>query len=390
MLDNKPIPTNKSLRIAVVGMRGIPSNYSGIERVGEELYPKLAERGHQITVFARPTENTAKTSDFRGVLVVQTNILPWSPLETLSQAVTTFIPATWYGRFDLVHLHALAPALFSFGYRWKRIPTVWTIHGLDWQRAKWKGPGAVVLKQSERFGVRSVNEIIVVSSDLKKYYWENYGRATTVIHNAVSFGDIPPPGDFRIADYGLHDGQYLLFVGRIVPEKRIDDLIIAYRQVRTDCKLVIVGSGPEKYENYLRQLAQDDPRLIFTGALDKIGVYSLLRAAQAFVLPSELEGLPVALIECINQSLPAVVSDIPPHRELFEQVSEYDLFFKVRDTKELAFQISRVLNNQEKYRSIARRAQAKIQSKLLVEQMVERTEDVFQRAATAYRDKQTV
>src|SRR6185295_11492746 len=178
--------TFQKLRIAVVGMRGLPSSYSGIERVGEQLYPALRRRGHEITVFGRRSHMTEPVSEFLGVKVVQTPTADWAPLETVSQAFSSFPYASQRGKFDVVHVHAEAPALTLIGYWLKRIPIVWTIHGLDWQRARWKGPGSIILKQAERSGVRFADEIIVVSNDLKEYFWRQYNRNTNLVYNALN------------------------------------------------------------------------------------------------------------------------------------------------------------------------------------------------------------
>jgi glycosyltransferase involved in cell wall biosynthesis len=380
-----PAYSRRPLRIAVVGMRGMPSNYSGIERVGEELYPALVERGHEVTVFARPGNSPADIADFRGVRVIRTGGISWPPLETLSQSLSTFRRAAQAHRFDLVHLHALAPALIAAGYRARRVPTILTVHGLDWQRARWKGLGSLVLKQAERCGVRFANEIIVVSTALQEYYRTSYGRATTVVHNALDFPESETAAHSPdLARYDLQPDQYILFVGRLVPEKRIDDAINAFRSLKTDCKLAIVGSGPRRYTEYLQSLAQPDRRVIFTGRLEQDEVRSLFKGAAAFVLPSELEGLPLSLIEGIGYGVPAIVSDIPPHRELLDSDGSNGLFFRVRDTTGLKMQFSRALSEREERRRVARDAQANLRARFSVKEMVNRTEQVFLRAAARH------
>jgi glycosyltransferase involved in cell wall biosynthesis len=274
------------------------------------------------------------------------------------------------------------------GYRLKRVPTVLTVHGLDWQRAKWKGVGAVVLKQAERCGVRFADEIIVVSSSLKDYFFEQYTRHTTLIHNAIKFQPASLPGDGSvIAQYGLRPQRYVVFVGRLVPEKRVDDLIRAFRQVETDFKLAIVGEGAAGHVSDLKSLAGSDPRIIFTGLQEQARLHELFHFAAAYVLPSELEGFPLSLMECIGHGVPAIVSDIPPHRELLEPVRDYNLFFSVRNAAELSERLSGVLSDPQRYRQLAEAAREYVRQAFSIEQMVDRTEEVLLRAFNRHRSR---
>jgi glycosyltransferase involved in cell wall biosynthesis len=373
--------TFRRLRIAVVGMRGLPSTYSGIERIGEQLYPALRRRGHKITVFGRKTHMTEAVNEFRGVNVVQTSTIDWQPLETLSQAFSSFFRASQRGEFDVVHVHAEAPALLLMGYWLKRIPTVWTIHGLDWQRARWKGAGSMILKQAERSGVRFADQIIVVSNALKEYFWRQYNRHTNLVYNALTSELVATECDnAAITRHELQPQHYVIFVGRLVPEKRVDDLINAFRQLKTDSKLVVIGTGSPGYVSYLKMLAELDRRIIFTGLLERPALAPVFRSAAAYVSASELEGFPMSLLECVEHSVPAVVSDIAPHRELLEGVARYDLFFRVGDLSALSARLSSVLNNPRHYQEVAQTAREHLHKKFPFEKMVDSTENIFLKA----------
>jgi glycosyltransferase involved in cell wall biosynthesis len=377
-----PRASHRALRIGVVGLRGMPSNYSGIERVSEELYPSLVERGHEVTVYCRPHHQTESRSEFKGVRLVQTGAIAISQVETFSQAISSFLYSVRAGRFDVIHLHALAPALVSAGYRLKRVPTVLTIHGLDWQRAKWKGLGSIVLKQAERWGVRYADEIIVVSQDLKDYFWKRYARRTTLVYNAIDFSEKvsaePCPAAMT---YGLRPQRYVIFVGRLVPEKRVNDLITAFGRLESDYNLVIAGDGASGYVSRLKGLARRDKRILFVGQQTRSQLRELFSCAAAYILPSELEGFPLSLIECVGYGVPAIASDIPPHRELLGSIKGYDLLFRVRDTTDLTARLARVLSRPQQYKRVAEIAREHVKSKLSLEEMVDRTEEVLIRAA---------
>jgi glycosyltransferase involved in cell wall biosynthesis len=241
------------------------------------------------------------------------------------------------------------------------IPAVATVHGLDWQRAKWKGLGAKVLKYSEGSMLRNVDRVVVVSRELQRYYAEQYGRETVYIPNGVEpVRDSDYTNSTVLQEFGLTPRHYLLYLGRLVPEKRVEDLILAYRAVHSSCKLVIAGeSGFTKgYVASLRFLAAEDPRVVFTGLQKHSAAHGLLHNASVVVAPSALEGLPMSLLECMQHGTPAVVSDIPPHRELLGSIAGYDLFFPTANTQALRAKLELVLGAQVKYRQIAEDAKA--------------------------------
>jgi glycosyltransferase involved in cell wall biosynthesis len=353
----------RKLRIAVIGPRGVPSSYSGVERVTESLYSVLAERGHAITVYSRPEYVQGRSHVYRGMRLVRTPVLEGRSFGTVSHVVTSSLHAVVRGGYDVVHLHALAPGLVSPLFRSLSIPTVATVHGIDWQRAKWKGLGSAVLRRAERWMVRNVDEIITVSRDLEQYYIEQYGRPTRVIPNGTDVTrDGVPPDAAWLASVGLEPGRFIVSVARHVPEKRIEDLIAAFRMVDLPLQLALVGdsSHTDAYAAGLRRLAGGDPRIVFTGAQPRHRIEDLCRGAAAFVLPSELEGMPMALLQALEMGVPSIVSAIPVHCELLAAIADYDLHFPPRDAPALAERLSRLCAEPDRYRRMAMRMQAHV------------------------------
>jgi glycosyltransferase involved in cell wall biosynthesis len=374
--------TRRALRLAVVGVRGMPSarGYGGIERACEGLYSRLAARGHEITVFCRsgvPVPPTYRGMRLRALPAVRTR-----SLETLSHAAVSVAVALAGSRFDLVHLHALAPGLFAPACRARGIPSVVTVHGLDWQRARWRGLGSRVLRLAERTIARSADGIVVLTQDLAAHFQRVYGRATTVIPNGV---EPVPPADPRdldaLAAFGLTACRYALYVGRLVPEKRIQDLIAAFEDVPGPHRLAIVGecSYDDGYARGLRARAAADPRIVFTGAQQGSMLGTLFRGAAALVLPSELEGLPMVLLEALQYGLPAVASDIPPHRELLGRIEGYDLFFPVGDHRAITDRLARVVGDPLGYARVAERGRAMVLAEYDWEAVADRTEALYER-----------
>lgn len=376
--------SSRRLRIAAIGLRGLPSAYSGLERSSEGLYAELARRGHEITVYCRPEYVPAPGATHRGIRLQSAPALKRRSLDTLSHVTASTLHALVRGRHDVIHLHALAPGLLAPLCRLAGVPVVGTVQGLDWQRAKWKGAGSAVLRRAERALVRNADEIIVVSRDLQAYFAETYGRATRWVPNGVEpvaahSADDAAAHARALADLGLEPGSYVLFAGRLVPEKRVQDLITAFRAVPGPQRLAIAGEGgyTDGYVRELHELAAADPRITFTGFQSGTALEALFRNAAAYVLPSELEGLPMSLLECMQYGTPAIASGIPPHVELLGDVAGYDLFFPAGDAAALADRLQRVLSDPARYAPVAARAQDHVRRAHSWRAVADATEAVF-------------
>lgn len=368
------------LNIACIGTRGIPSNYSGLERACEGLYSALAKRGHAITVYCRPQLTEDTPQKYRGIQLRSVPGIRSKSLDTLSHVGASLAHALLFGHYDIIHLHALAPCVYSRLCRASGVPTVTTIHGLDWQRAKWKGLGARVLQFAETTMVRNVDQILVVSRDLQEYFANRYGRKAAYLPNGVEpVSDSEFEESTVLQEFGLKSRGFILYLGRLVPEKRIEDLLIAYRGVQSHYKLVIAGESgfTDSYVADLRGLGAADARVVFVGLQKKAAVHQLLHHALLFASPSALEGLPMSLLECMQHATPAVVSDIPSHRELVGMVEGYDLFFPPANIGALQTQLRRALQGQEEYRRIAEAGKAFVLKVHSWPEIAERTEAVL-------------
>jgi glycosyltransferase involved in cell wall biosynthesis len=390
-VDNSPArspSSDRPLHIAVIGVRAIPNDYSGLERSCECLFPLLVERGHDVTVYCRPGALTPMPQNYRGVRLVVTQALSGRSLETLSHATTSLAHAMVRG-YDLIHFHALAPNLLASICKLAKMPTVTTVHGLDWQRAKWTGMGSYILKLSERFMVRNIDEIICVSRDLQNYYMHTYNRETTYIPNGIGLvKEISQPSEIVLRKFGLQDHAYIAFVGRLVPEKRVHDLIKAFATIDTRYRLAVVGDGrhSQDYARLLYDLARSDPRVVFTGHQSGEALWTLQSRAAVYVSPSELEGLPIAVLESMAYGVPTVLSDIPPHRELLNGADANDLFFRVGETLDLADRLRSVMANPQKYNASALRARAAAGRHFSWSDAAASTERVYYQATRSRQD----
>jgi glycosyltransferase involved in cell wall biosynthesis len=306
-----------SLRIAMIGTRGMPANYGGVETVVDVLARELVKRGHEVTVFCRSEDYESHPPMLDGVHLVY---LPSSDSPGIGAMIHALRGAIYtIGRgFDIVHFHALGPGLMAILTRlFSRSKTVVTVHGRDDKRDKWGRMARMILRVAATSSARVPHATLVVSESLAAEYAKEFGRATTVVPNSTH-PIAPMPAGQTLERFGLTQGHYFVSVGRLVPEKAPHELIAGYREAHTDLPLVIVGgaAGTEDYEHHLRDLADKDERIIFTGPLYGDELAEILTNAGVFVTSSHLEGLPTALIEAGRAALPIIASDLPPHREI--------------------------------------------------------------------------
>ncbi|MAS54335.1 MAG: glycosyltransferase family 4 protein [Nocardioides sp.] len=307
-----------SLKIAMLGTRGLPASFGGVEHHVEQIGARLVERGHQVTVYSQSRYGDGEPlTEHLGMRVVTMPTVPVRGFEALCHSALSTVHGLFRGH-DVFHYHAVGPGLLSplarFG---SRGAVVQTVHGLDADRAKWGGGARSVLNAATWLSARVPDTTITVSQALADHYAARYERACEYVPNGVNMKPRRHPQLIRDA-YGLSGRDYFLFVGRLVPEKRPDLLLKAFAQVRTDKKLVLVGgsSHTDDYVEELRALAAQDPRVIMPGYLYGDVLDELFTNAAGFVQPSALEGLPLTLLEAMGSGLPVVVSDIDPHLEI--------------------------------------------------------------------------
>ena len=305
------------LRIAFIGTRGVPAGEGGVERHVEELGSRLAARGHDVTVYCRTNYATDRRPEHRGMRLRYVATAGTKHLDFIAHSAASTILAM--GRApDIIHYHAIGSALVAPMPRYlTRSRVVLTVHGLDYARQKWSGAARVALKVAAGLSARVPHTTIVVSRALAEHYATRLGRDAVYIPNGMPEGTVHGLG--AIGDrLGLAGRDYVLFVGRLVPEKAPDLLVRAFREVPGDAGLVIVGSSgfTDAYAESVRRLAAADPRVVIAGAVFGDELAELYSNASAFVLPSSLEGLPITLLEAIAHRAPVIVSDIAPHVEV--------------------------------------------------------------------------
>lgn len=370
------------MRILFIGQKGIPAIYGGIEYHVDELSRGLAARGHDVRVYVRNWYTDKRIKSVHGVRLIPMPTVRSKHLDASVHSVVCSFHALFSGA-DIIHYHAIGPALFSWIPRLFGKKVVCTVHRQDWQAEKWKPVARTFLKIGERASIRFPQRTIVVARALQGYFKEKYGKDTIYITHG-GFTAVHREASLIKAKYGLRGKDYILFLGRLVPEKRVDLLIRVFRELKRtspriqNIKLVIAGgsSATGAYVRSLEKMSEKEPDIHFVGFVSGVEKEELFSNALVFVLPSRLEGFPIALLEAKSYGLCCLVSDISPHREAIQDGSN-GLFFRADDFSDLASKLLSALEDKESLANIGRRAREQSQKATSWAEACEQTEKVY-------------
>lgn len=364
------LPARPRLRIAFIGGRGVISKYSGIESYYEEVGRRLAGMGHEVTVYCRNYFTPAIT-EHNGMRLVRLPTIRSKHLETLIHTLLSTVHAVTQP-YDVVHYHALGPALFSLFPRLRGTKTAVTVQGLDWQRKKWGRIASAILQLGERASVRLPNTTMVVSQALRQRYHDLHGVKAIYIPNGGVLRDRVPPR--HILEWGLQPGRYVLFLGRFSPEKGCHLLVEAFEQIRTDVKLVMAGavSYCDDYCSELRTHASERIRIL--GWVSGEALDELLTNAMIFVLPSDMEGLSLALLDAMGAGLCVLTSDVPENREATEGAG---FTFRCGSAVDLADRLRFLMANPTVRAAAGKAARRRIEDQYQWQKVAEGIEDAY-------------
>ena len=381
-MNKKKENGNKHLKIAVLGHKTIPSRQGGIEIVVEELTVRMAEMGHEITVYNRSGHHVSgkqfdekKLKEYKGIRMKYVPTIDKKGLAAMSASFFAAVAAA-FGKYDVVHFHAEGPCAMLwlpklFGKR-----CIATVHGLDHQRAKWGKLASTYIMLGEKCAVKFADEIIVLSEGVERYFLDTYGRTTRFIPNGVN-KPIIREADIIKRNFDLEKDSYILFLGRFVPEKGLRYLIEAYQRVNTDKKLVIAGgsSDTDEFTQELKELAKDDSRIIFTGFVQGKELDELYSNAYVYTLPSDLEGMPLSLLEAMSYGNCCLVSDID---ECASVVEDKAFIFKKSDVTDLQSKLQNACDDKEQVQKYKDEAADYICQKYNWDNVVKQTLELYQ------------
>lgn len=358
------------------------SREGGIEIVVKELCTRMAKNGSTVTCYNRSGHHVSgaeydKKTEYEGI---NQKCVPTIEKKGLAAVSSSFFAALYsaFGKYNVVHIHAEGPAFFSWLPKLLGKRVIVTVHGLDWQREKWKsGFGSKFIKQGEKNAVKYADEIIVLSKGVHDYFRNQYGRETRFIPNGVNRPEIRK-AELITDKFGLTKDSYILFLGRLVPEKGIRYLVEAFKNVKTEKKLVIAGgsSDTDSFMKELKELAKDDKRIIFTGFVQGQMLEELYSNAYIYTLPSDLEGMPLSLLEAMSYGNCCLVSDI---QECTEVVEDKALIFKKSNVQDLQNKLQEACDRTEKVMELKQQAADYICKKYNWDDVVEETLKLYRR-----------
>ncbi len=371
----------------MIGQKGIPAVYGGVERHVHDLSVRLAERGHTVTVYSRKwyTGSTG-TDTVEGVQRVHTRTIKTKHLDTIVHVFTSTMHAL-FASYDVIHYHGVGPALLAWIPRIfrPRMRVIVTLHSLDRFHQKWNWFARAILRLGERAAYTFAHDTICVSKSLHEYLKVEYGVDTTYISNGV---DMPSKVKTKshITSFGLASGRYIVMISRLVPHKGAHILIEAFKKLKErnrknktiqSLKLAIVG-GAAYTDSYVQSLhisAATMNDVIFTDFQSGEALNELYAHARALVHPSINEGLPITVLQAMSHGIPVLLSSIPEHREI---IGDERMFFKENDVDSLVSRLEKFMKLKKEDRmKVGKQNRAIIYEKYEWEHIVEKTEGVY-------------
>ncbi len=317
------------MKIVVTGTRGVPNVMGGVETHCEELFPRMAKRGFDVTVIRRASYVSDGLTEWKGVKLVDVESPKKKSFEAIIHTFRAINEAKRLGA-DIVHIHAIGPAMLVPYAKVLGMKVVFTHHGPDYDRDKWGRAAKAVLKLGERMGCMFADEVIVISDVIRNLIKRKYNRTSHVhlIYNGVSQPEICDYPEY-FNELGIEKGKYILGMCRFVPEKNLHHLVEAFTKVKSrneveDIKLVLAGDTDfeDDYSRNLKEMARKNG-VVLTGFIKGKKLHSLLTNCLCYCLPSSHEGLPIALLEAMSYGVKVIVSDIPANKEVGLPESDY-------------------------------------------------------------------
>ena len=342
---------NEKLKIAIIGHKQFPSRTGGIEVVVEELATRLAAMGDNVVCYDRYELDKTRhypTGEYKGVKIKLCPTLSNSKINAMLASLTGTIKLLFHHP-NVAHYHAIGPCAMIFLPHLFGIHTVATIHGLDWQRSKWGGFATKYIKFGEKLAVKYADEIIVLSKGVQKYFKDTYNRDTHFIQNGVNKPVISKAEEIK-KKWNLEKDNYILFLARIVPEKGLHYLIEAYKQIKTNKKLVIAGgaSHTNDYLQSIKEMIKSDDRIVMTGFVQGKILDELFSNCYLYCLPSDIEGMPISLLEAMSYGNNCLVSDVEENTQVTDK---YAMQFKKSDVNDLQSKLRECLDGKNRIES---------------------------------------
>ncbi len=362
------------MRIAFIGQKGLPAQNGGIERYVENLSANLAKRGHEVLVYSRYYYR-AGIKEYKGVRIIAVPSLKSKNFEAITHTFFACLDVI-FRKVDVINFQAIGPSSLIWLVKLfkPKTPVVFTFHCKDYEHQKWGGFARWYLKTGEKLACRFADKTLVTSHVLGEYVKEAYNFSPTYSPCGAYIEEKIPVRDIR--RWGLEDGNYIAYIGRLVRHKGVHYLIKAFKEIQTDKKLVIVGDSAhtDDYVQEIKAMAKDDERIIFTGNQSGSLLKELFSNTYVFVQPSEYEGMSVALMEAMGHQLACLVSDIPQN---LEGIGKAGLSFKDKDAGDLREKLAYLINNPDEAKRLGQAAGERIQKEYNWESITSDVEQIY-------------
>lgn len=361
------------MKIAIMGIRGIPANYGGFETFAEELAPRLVKRGHRVTVYGRLNIINYKGKYYKGVKLVLLPTVSHKYLDTLVHTFLSIIHSLFY-RHDIILLCNAANSIFSFIPRLVGQKVVVNVDGIERKRKKWNWLGKLWYLLGEFFSILFPNELVSDARVIQDYYWNRYHKRSTFIPYGANTEKVKT---IKALDkFSITPNEYILYVTRLEPENNAHIVIRAFEKIKTNFKLVIVGDAPYaiEYKSCLKDLAKSDPRVILTGFVFGKGYKEFQSNAYCYIHATEVGGTHPALIEAMGFANCVIVNGTPENIEVAEDAG---IIYKKNDIEDLKEKIEYVIKNPEVIRIYGEKARERVKANYSWDAVTDKYENLF-------------
>ena len=367
------------MKIAIMGIRGIPANYGGFETFIEEMAPRLAKRGHEVTVYGRSHFIRLEGQMYKNVRI---KVLPTITHKYLDTVFHTLVCTlfSFFIEYDVVFICNSANAVFSFLPRLMGKPTVLNVDGLEWKRKKWNWAGKAFYRISEFFATFFPSVIVSDAREVQNYYFKKFGKSSVYI----PYGAPEKPVSSRdILDrHGLKPREYILYVSRMEPENNAHRVVRSFEKVKTDKKLVMVGDAPYSHE-YIDDLKKTtDSRILFTGYVFGQGYREFQSHAYCYVQATEVGGTHPALLEGMGYGNCVLANRVPEHVEV---LGDAGIYFSPEDDVDLTAKLQQLCDFPELVGKYRRLVEERVRARYSWESVTDEYESLFSRLARLQR-----
>lgn len=361
------------MKIAIMGIRGIPANYGGFETFAEHLSVGLVKQGHDVTVYGRSNSIKYQDKYYQGVRLVILPTINHKYLDTVAHTFLCTVDAM-KERYDAILICNSANAIFSWIPRLVSTPVALNVDGLEWKRSKWNILGQWFYKISEWLSTFLPNEVVTDSRDIESYYLKKFRKQSTFIPYGAPLNGVNSKN--ALEQFGIEPKKYILYVSRFEPENNPHLVVKAFEKVKTDLKLVMVGDAPYSSEFIKKLKNTKDPRIIFTGYIFGEGYREFQSNAYFYIQATEVGGTHPALLEGMGHGNCILANDVPEHREV---LGDAGYFFSTKNNGELAKKIQYLINHPEKVKKAGEDALRRVAENYSWDRVVQDYEKLFER-----------